>query len=120
MTTNEEAEQAATVAAEAWLALIDRGEIAESWRQAATLFKAAVTEEQWQAALAAAASPLGKPLSRVLKSAQYVDELPGAPDGEYVVVEYATAFERKRNGTETITPMHDPDGVWRVSGYFIR
>ena len=23
-------------------------------------------------------------------------------------------------GVETVTPMLDPDGVWRVSGYFIR
>lgn len=120
MTTNEDAVQAATAAAEAWLALIDRGEVDESWRQAATLFRAAVTEEQWRTALAAANTPLGKPLSRSLKSAQYADELPGAPDGEYVVLEYATAFELKRNGTETVTPTRDPDGVWRVSGYFIR
>ena len=31
-----------------------------------------------------------------------------------------TVFEKKASAVETITPMLDPDGVWRVSGYFIR
>ena len=47
-------------------------------------------------------------------------ELPGAPDGEYVVFQFDTQFERKRAAVETVTPMCDPDGSWRVSGYFIR
>ena len=47
-------------------------------------------------------------------------ELPGAPDGEYVVFQFDTQFERKRAAVETVTPMRDPDGSWRVSGYFIR
>jgi hypothetical protein len=47
-------------------------------------------------------------------------ELPGAPDGEYVVFQFDTQFEHKRAAVETVTPMRDPDGSWRVSGYFIR
>lgn len=46
--------------------------------------------------------------------------LSGAPDGRYVVIQYETAFERKKSAVETITPMVDPDGAWRVSGYYIR
>jgi hypothetical protein len=55
-----------------------------------------------------------------LKSKQYAEELPGAPDGEYVVIEYETSFERKKNGTETITLMKDTDGEWRAAGYFVK
>jgi hypothetical protein len=29
-------------------------------------------------------------------------------------------FENKAAAVETVTPMADPDGAWRVSGYFIR
>ena len=47
-------------------------------------------------------------------------ELPGAPDGEYVVFEFQTRFERKRAAIETVSPMRDRDGQWRVSGYYIR
>jgi len=46
--------------------------------------------------------------------------MPGAPDGKYVAIQYEAVFEEKASGVETITPMLDPDGVWRVSGYFIR
>ena len=46
--------------------------------------------------------------------------LPGAPDGKYVVIQYDTVFENKSSAVETIIPMADPDGAWRVSGYFIR
>jgi hypothetical protein len=59
-------------------------------------------------------------LSRKLKSATYKTTLPGAPDGEYVVVQYERSFEHKQSTVETITPMLDKDGKWRVSGYFIK
>ncbi len=120
MQNNEIAEQAAVAAAENWLALIDNDKTGESWNQCASLFKAAVSQEQWKASLEAAQVPLGKAISRELKSKQFAEELPGAPDGEYVVIEYETAFEKKRNGTETITPMKDTDGEWRVAGYFVK
>jgi hypothetical protein len=46
--------------------------------------------------------------------------VPGAPDGRYVTIQYETVFEKKASAVETITPMLDPDGIWRVSRYFIR
>lgn len=110
----------ALVAAEEWLGWIDRGDAAESYERAASLFQAAVSLEQWQSSLAAAQAPLGRPLSRSLKASRYAEELPGAPDGKYYVIEYDTAFERKKSGVETVVPMLDEDGVWRVSGYFVR
>jgi hypothetical protein len=70
--------------------------------------------------IAATRNPLGKTLSRKLKSASHTKTLPGAPDGEYVVIQYDTRFEHKQSATETITPMLGTDGTWRVSGYFIR
>ncbi|MBM4320898.1 MAG: DUF4019 domain-containing protein, partial [Deltaproteobacteria bacterium] len=54
-----------------------------------------------------------------LKSARYQTSLPGAPDGEYVVIQFESSFENKRSAIETITPMLD-SGKWRVSGYFIK
>jgi hypothetical protein len=58
--------------------------------------------------------------SRKLKSATYSKTLPGAPDGEYVVIKYNTSFANKASAVETISPMLDKDGTWRVSGYFIK
>jgi hypothetical protein len=64
--------------------------------------------------------PLGKVISRKLQSAQFTKSLPGAPDGQYVVIRYDTSFSNKQSAVETITPMLDKDGQWRVSGYFIK
>lgn len=113
-------EDLAQGAAESWLKLTDAGDADASWDQAAKLFKGAVTKAQWTQALASVRPPLGKVVSRRLMSRRYSETLPGAPDGKYVVIEYETVFEKKAAAVETITPMLDPDGAWRVSGYFIR
>ena len=112
-------EKAADAAAQKWLALVDGGNYADSWKQAASAFRKAVTAEQWGAALNASRGSYGKLLSRALKSAEYRTSLPGAPDGEYVVLQYDSSFERKKTAVETVTPMKDGDG-WRVSGYYIK
>jgi hypothetical protein len=59
-------------------------------------------------------------LERRLISARYATSLPGAPDGEYVVIQYKTRFANKKNAIETVTPMKQRSGHWRVSGYYIR
>ena len=76
--------------------------------------------EQWQAQVGAVRKPLGKLVSRKLRSKQYTTTLPGAPDGKYVVIQFEAAFESKASAIETVTPMADTDGKWRVSGYYIR
>ena len=112
--------EAAKKSAESWLAVVDKGDYAASYDEAASIFKLAITKEDWLQKVRAARSPLGKMISRKLKRMQYETTLPGAPDGEYVVVQYDTSFENKRSAVETITPTLDKDGQWRVSGYFIR
>jgi hypothetical protein len=116
----QKAEQLAQQSSDAWLSLVDSGKYADSWQEASQFFKAAVTKEQWQNALRGSRDPLGKVLSRKLKSATYKTTLPGAPDGEYVVIQYDSSFEHKQSAVETVTPMLDKDGKWRVSGYFIK
>jgi hypothetical protein len=113
-------EKSAQSAAEAWLALVDAGNYPQSWSDAAGYFKKAIDQPGWQKALDATRTPLGKMLSRTLKSAKYATSLPGAPDGEYVVIQFDTSFEKKQSAVETVTPMKEPDGTWRVSGYFIK
>jgi len=117
---DEAAEKAAQAASEQWLALVDQGQYAESWGTAASYFKNAVSEKQWMQSMKGARQPLGKMISRRLKSAIFTTSLPGAPDGQYVVIQYATSFENKAPAVETVTPMRGPDKQWRVSGYFIK
>ena len=113
-------EDAAQAAAESWLKLVDDGNYAASWEQAAKVFKGAVKQADWAQMVGGVRAPLGKLVSRKLKSREYTEKMPGAPDGRYVVVQYDTVFENKASAVETVTPMADPDGAWRVAGYFIR
>ena len=107
-------------AARDWLALADAGDASGSWAASASLFREVVPEDQWAQALTVARGPLGAVQERTLQAAHPATELPGAPDGEYVVFEFQTRFERKRAAIETVSPMRDRDGQWRVSGYYIR
>ena len=113
-------EKAAVAVAEKWLGLVDEGKYGESWKEAADFFRNAVKQEQWEQSLQAVRKPLGKPISRQVKTKTYTTSLPGAPDGEYVVIQFETSFENKKSAIETVTPMMDKAGTWRVSGYYIK
>jgi hypothetical protein len=113
-------EEQAKAAAKEWLALVDAGNYQESWESAAGFFKNAVSQEKWHQQMAAFRQPLGKTTSQKLKSVKYTKTLPGAPDGEYVVIQYQTSFAKKKSAVETVTPMLDNDGKWKVSGYYIK
>jgi len=115
-----EKEEQALEAARTWLALVDEAIYGDSWETAAVYFKSAITKEKWVQMLTAVRNPLGRRVSRELSSKTYMQSLPGAPDGEYVVIQFKTAFENKKSAIETVTPMLDSDGEWRVSGYFIK
>jgi len=111
---------AAVTAAEQWLEMIDAGDYARSWEESAAFFRSMVSKEKWEKTAAAVRKPLGEMTFRKVKSARYMTELPGAPDGEYVVVQFKTSFQNKKKAIETVTPMLETDGVWRVSGYYIK
>lgn len=117
---NLRAAEAPEKAAQAWLATVDAGKYAESWDEAAALFKGAVSRTDWVAALDQVRKPLGKIVSRKLRGSKFTTDIPGAPPGEYVIIQYDTTFANAAGKTETITPMKDKDGVWRVSGYYIK
>lgn len=117
---NSDAKKAALLSATSWLELVDMGEYPKSWDESASYFKYAVSKETWVNQVRSVRVPLGKVNSRSFKASNYYTSLPGAPDGEYVVIQYKTSFENKKSSTETITPMLDSDGNWRVSGYYIK
>jgi hypothetical protein len=111
---------AAKLAAQAWLEVVDAAEYGKSWDAAASMFKAAVTQEQWEAAVVQARGPFEPMGGRKFLGAKYMTELPGAPKGEYVVMQYEIRASDNTRLIETITPMLDSDGEWRVSGYFVQ
>jgi hypothetical protein len=106
-------------AAKSWLDIVDQEKYGQSWDEAAALFKGAVTREFWEKAVRSARAPLGALKSRTVKTATFTRNLPGAPAGEYVVVQFDTQFAN-RSAVETVTPMREKDGSWKVSGYFVK
>lgn len=116
----EEAKKAAVEVTTSWLQLIDNGEYAKSWDNAAEYFKKAAGEEDWSKQMVAVRKPLGKLVERKVASKEYTTSMAGAPDGEYVIVKYQTTFENKESAVETVTAKKSENGTWRVCGYYIK
>ena len=111
---------AAVMAAQSWLAGIDAGNYAASWGDAAGYFQGAITQDQWASALESARKPLGELIIRTVNSAVTQTQMPGAPDGRYVVLQFETAFASKHSATETVTFVLEKDGQWKADGYYIK
>jgi hypothetical protein len=117
---DQAAEKSAATAAQAWLGEIDAGNYAKSWKEASTYFQGAMAEKNWTDALTGTRKPLGKLISRKLGSAQSTTSLPGAPDGNYVVMQFETSFGNKKSAVETVTFVQEKDGKWKAVGYYIK
>jgi hypothetical protein len=107
-------------AAETWLALTDLGYYDTSWDDAAPSFKATVPKAGWLTGITKLREPLGKLISRNPSSARFAEWLTGAPNGEYVTIEYDSEFENKTGAVEIVTTRHEKDGSWKVMGYQLR
>ena len=113
----------ASVAAERFLALVDIGDVAGSYNEMAAASRQMVSLQQWENAMKSVRAPLGKVESRRMVTAVPTHNLPGAPEGDYVVIQYNTRLSKLPNdqiAIETVTPMRDRDGNWRVSGYYVK
>jgi hypothetical protein len=109
----------ATDAAKSWVVLLDAKAYARSWNAASGLFQSHVPQEQWERAVQAARGPMGALVSRHVAGAEFAGTLPGAPDGQYVVVRFDTKFAHKAAAIETVTMVLD-NGSWKSAGYYVR
>jgi hypothetical protein len=111
-------EDEARKSGEAWLSLVDAQNYQESWKEASAQFRSAVTQEQWAAALKSARDPLGALVSRMSSRVNFTKTLRGAPDGDYVIFHFATAFQNKAGVTERLTLVQE-NSKWLVVAYAI-
>jgi hypothetical protein len=110
----------ASKVAQNWLQDMDGDQYGKAWDKAASVFQNQITREQWDITMIRTRGLLGSVTKRKLISANVRHQLPGMPDGDYVVLLYQSTFEHKARGSETVTPMLDKDGKWKVAGYLIR
>ena len=113
------AAERATAAARSWLDLVDAGRFLRSFDEAAPLVKDTLTPEQWDRAVQAVRAPLGRCLSRTLRSRTLVTSVAQGPKGPFAVIRFETDFEGRPGIVETIVPALGGDGRWRVAGYFV-
>ena len=91
--------------------MADDAQYAQCWQTASGIFQHAVPQEKWTTVANTGRAPLGKVISRKLRSATFTTSLPNAPSGKYVTAVYDTSFEKKKTAVETVTVMLDPDGL---------
>ncbi len=102
-----------------WLHLVDSGKYSESWSETDSFFKQQITLEKWTKALNNVRAPLGKTISRTKMSSKEYTSLPNAPDapdGKYIVLQFKTVFQNKKDSTETLTFSKSNEG-WSIVGY---
>lgn len=110
---------AAKDVAERWLALTDAGKGGESWDAAASTFRGAVSREQWAGMLSSVRGPMGTLKSRKFVRSQETRQLPGMPEGDYVVLQYGADFASRAGATETLVVMRDGQD-WKVTTYMVQ
>jgi hypothetical protein len=120
---NDPAVKAATdqalQAAQHWLALLDANKYEACWDALAPAARSQIAKADFEASLAAVRAQYGALKSRRPSKMTFTHKLPGAPDGDYVPVQFETDFANNPHALETVIPMRTTDG-WKVSGYFVR
>jgi uncharacterized protein (TIGR03067 family) len=113
----EQKKQAAMAAAQEWLNLVDAAKYAESWEASAKINRDGISKQKMVDAYREMFKPLGSLKSRDYRTREYKTGMPGAPVGEYMVIQFRTQFANGRV-TETVVLIRESDGQWRVSSYF--
>ncbi|WP_022668601.1 DUF4019 domain-containing protein [Desulfospira joergensenii] len=103
-----------------WLGLIDARKYDEAWQTSAKVFQSAIPHEQWAKTAASVRTPLGSLIQRNLFHDQFTKSMPGMADGQYLILQFLAEFKNKKSAVETLTLVMEPDGIWRVAGYFIK
>lgn len=105
--------------AQAWAKLLDDQRWADSWKTSGAFFQSQIDQARWTETARTLRQSLGAPASRSVKSVSSARSLPGVPDGDYKIIQFATAFANKPDAIETVV-LAKEGGAWKIYGYFIR
>lgn len=106
--------------AENFLKFVDAGDWKGSWEAAGASFQDEATLEEWIAVIEPAREQIGAFESRKLITVQRTSTLPGAPEGDYEVLQYQSEFAAVDIGAVETLIMVQGAGGWDVAGYFVR
>jgi len=102
-----------------WLKMMDEERYSDAFDDSARFFKYIMTKEDWIKTVGTMRKSFGKVSERSLYSIEFTRELPGLPEGNYLVIKYKTYFGKKKL-MEIVAPLREKDGVWRISGYHVQ
>jgi len=78
-----------------------------------------LTPERWRDAVRTVRTPLGAMVQRSGIKTEFATKLKDQPDGEYVLITFRTAFEKKPVSRELVS-VERVQGRWQVVGYVIQ
>ena len=103
-----------------WLALLDADKAGVAWDAASKQLQSGVTRAKFIDDVRRARKPLGKLSSRTAVKFARAHDLPGAPSGDYAIIEYDAQYANGKHLSEQLTWAIAEGDVWRVAGYFYR
>jgi hypothetical protein len=103
-----------------WLELLDAGKPGVAWDSASKQLQSVVKRDAFIAQVRAARKPLGKLESRAAVKFARAHDIPGAPTGDYAIIEFDGKYANGKHLSEQLVWTIEDAGIWRVAGYFYR
>ena len=98
---------------------LDQGRFADSYAYTSMLIRSQLDREAFSTQIQKTRAGTGALQSRELMDANYATTVPGAPEGQYVILHYHASFANRQDAVETVT-LAFAKGYWRVAGYYIK
>jgi hypothetical protein len=103
-----------------WLELLDSGNAGAAWDLASKQLQSVVKRDAFVAEISTVRKPLGKIDTRTPVKFARSHELPGAPSGDYAIVEFDTKYANGKHLSEQVIWTIESGDIWRVAGYYYR
>ena len=103
-----------------WLELLDSGKSGVAWDSASKQLQSVVKRDAFIAQVRAARKPLGKLESRSAVKFARAHDIPGAPTGDYAIIEFDGKYANGKHLSEQLVWTIEDTGIWRVAGYYYR
>ena len=113
-------DQDAIEAGKKWLQLLDAGKAGAAWDVSSNQLQSEVKRDKFIAEMRRVRKPLGKLSSRTAVKFARAHDLPGAPSGDYAVIEYDAQYANGKHLSEQLIWAIAEGDSWRVAGYFYR
>jgi Protein of unknown function (DUF4019) len=102
-----------------FLGYLDQGRFADSYAYTGMLIRTQLDRDAFSTQIQKTRVDTGALQSRELIDSAYTTTLPGAPEGQYVMLHYHAGFANRPDTVETVT-LTLAKGYWRVVGYYIK